>query len=170
MIREIIYGDITDPGINSGDIIIGMNTKLSEASAIGRPFVHSVSVMSEIEHGSVLTFNFDEERMLHMLICHQIGYGGWANADKYVRYCLDYLWQRHGDRCYAIVQIGNGPIGRRDGADVPAIRTAMANSFLEMDLVILPKRAEARTAVGVSPLIPCRVWDIGRGERRIQLQ
>lgn len=170
MIKNILLGDITDSDTHPGDIIIGMNTKLSESSAIGRPFVHSVSVLKQVKLGSVLTFRFDRVRLLHMLICHRIGLGGWENADKYVRYCLDYLWQRHGDRTYSIVEIGNGPVGQRDGADVSTIRTAMANSFLEVDLVILPPEAqEARVAAGVLPMVPFRVWDMGGGERKIHV-
>jgi len=170
MIRNIVYGDITDRNTNTGDIIIGMNTKLSEPSAIGRPFTRSISVINQIDRGSVLTFDFDNGRLLHMLICHKIGRGGWAQADRYVRYCLDYLWQRHGGRLYSIVQIGKGPVGQRDGADVPAIRTAMANSFLDMDLVILPDTVEAHDAVEGPPLTPFRVWDMERGEREIRMQ
>lgn len=168
MIEEIVHGNITNKEVASGDIIIAMNTKLSEASAIGRPFVRNRNILREIKLGSVLTFNFDDERLLHMLICHRIGRGGWANAEKYVRFCLDYLWQQHNDKKYSIVQIGKGHIGRRDGANVPAIRTAMADSFLRMDLVILPEMLEAQAAVGVTSMVPFRVWDMERGEREIR--
>ena len=170
MIRDIIHGDITNPQVHSGDIIIGMNNTLSEPSAIGRPFLNNVTVLKEIDLGSVLSFRFEQGRQLHMLICHHVGVGGWAAADKYVRYCLDYLWQQHPDRHYGIVQIGSGPVGKRDGANVPEIRTAMAASFLGVDLVILPNDHEARTALGAPALVPFRVWDMGRGEREIPMQ
>lgn len=170
MIRNIISGDITDPNTHPGDRIIGMNTKLNEASAIGRPFVHTIAVVKQINLGSVLTFEFGAGRLLHMLICHRIGRGGWSDADKYVRYCLDYLWQQqHGERLYSIVQIGKGPVGQRDGADVSAIRTAMATSWLEMDLVIREDSQEAHVAVAALPMVPFRVWDMHRGEREIRV-
>lgn len=171
MIKEILYGDITDEKKHSGDIIIAMNTELKEASAIGRTFTCTTSIKEQVNLGSVLTFQFDSERLLHMLICHRIGLGGWMDADKYVRYCLDYLWQQHRDRAYSIVQIGKGLVGQRDGADVPAIRTAMTNSFLEMDLVILPPEAEEiQVAVKVAPMVPFRVWDMERGEQEFVLR
>ena len=169
MIREIIFGDITDPALHQGDIIIGMNTTLGEASVIGRPFAKDIGVLNQIDRGSVLTFEFDAERKLHMLVCHRLGRGGWADAEKYVRYSLDYLWQKYGERQFGIVQIGHGPVGQRDGAIVPDIRTAMANSFLEMDLFILPEEQEARVAVAQRPLKPLFVWDMGRGEREIRV-
>lgn len=169
MIREIYYGDITDRMTNPGDIIIGMNTKLLEASALGWRFVHDVVALGEIQLGSVLTFNFDEKRLLHMLVCHHLGPEGWKDADRYVRFCLDYLWQQHNDRKYGIVQIGAGPVGRRDGANVSLIRTAMADSFLEVDLILLPKSIEARTAVDLPRSSPLRVWDMGKGERQIKV-
>jgi hypothetical protein len=168
MLRDFTIGDITDPA-NQSDIIIGMNPKLSEASAIGRPFVKNTSVISQMKLGSVLTFRFDKKRLLHMLICHHIGRGGWKDADKYVRYSLDYLWQQHGGRSYSIVQIGKGPIGQRDGADISAIRTAMTTSFLEMDLYILPDYLEKRVGVSEIPIIPFRVWDMKKGEREIRV-
>jgi len=168
MIRNIISGDITDPNTHPGDIIIGMNTKLGEASAIGRPFTRTVTVVKQIDMGSVLSFEFSPGRLLHMLICHRIGRSGWVDADKYVRYCLDYLWQQHGERLYSIVQIGKGPVGQRDGADVSAIRTAMATSWLEMDLVIRPDSQEAHVATAAPPMVPFRIWDMHRGEREIR--
>lgn len=169
MIKDIRFGDITDSHTNPGDIIIAMNTELSEVSALGRRFVKSIAILDELELGSVLTFNFDSERQLHMLICHRLELGGWVGSEKYVRYCLDYLWQQHRDRQYAIVQIGNGPIGKRDGANVSEIRTAMANSFLELDLVIMPQSLEAQVAVDHPSLgAPFRIWNMGKGEREIQ--
>ncbi len=169
MIAEIIYGDIVDLKLNSNDIIIAMNTKLAEASALGRPFVYNVKTLDELELGSVLTFKFDETRLLHMLICHQFRSGGWVDSEKYVRYCLDYLWQQHRDRQYAIVQIGNGYVGRRDGADAPVIRTAMADSFLNVNLFIQPEVEEARTAAKAPLGAPFLIWDMERGEREIQV-
>jgi hypothetical protein len=169
MIRNIVTGDITDPMINPGDIIIGMNSKLTQASAIGRPFVRNVEVIKQIDLGSVLTFNFEPGRLLHMLICHKIGKGGWASADKFVRFCLDYLWKEHGRRQYGVVQIGTGSIGKRDGADSAAIRTAMTTSFLEMDLFIRPEEEEAATRVTQTPLVPFRTWSMDKGEREIRV-
>lgn len=169
MIKEIITGDATDPNLNPGDIIIGMNSKLAQASAIGRPFVSNVNLVKQIDLGSVVTFDFGKGRQLHMLICHKIGKGGWVSADRFVRFCLDYLWKEHRDRKYGIVQIGTGPVGRRDGADPAIIRTAMANSFLEMNLFIAPERKEAVASVTRPPLVPFRTWSMEKGEREIHV-
>ena len=170
MLNNIRFGDITDPHTNPGDIIIAMNTELSEVSALGRPFIKNIAALDELELGSVLTFSFDHQRHLHMLICHRLGLGGWVDSEKYVRYCLDYLWQQHRGRQYAAVQIGNGQIGQRDGANVSEIRTAMATSFLELDLVIMPQALEAQVAVDHPSLgAPFRIWNMGKGEREIQV-
>lgn len=169
MIKEIITGDVTDSKLNPGDIIIGMNSKLAQASAIGRPFINNINVVKQIDLGSVLTFEFEKGRHLHMLICHTIGKGGWKHADKFIRFCMDYLWKEHGNRKYGIVQIGMGPIGKRDGADPSVIRTAMTNSFLEVNLFIQPERREAVASVARPPLIPFRAWSMEKGEREIRV-
>ncbi|MDO8482338.1 MAG: hypothetical protein Q7S86_00785 [bacterium] len=149
MIAKIEIGDITDPQ-NKRDIIIGMNTEMGEVSAIGRPFAKKVVPTALIEFGSVLTFQFDEKRLLHMIICHHLGHGGWRRADQYIRFGLDYLWQSPevGNRPYSIVQIGSGPIGQRDKADQPAILNAMSNSFLPVVLYVRSENSSgAKTLV-----------------------
>lgn len=137
MITAHEIGDITG-NTNRRDIIIAMNTELGEASAIGRPFVKKIIPLGLLDLGSVLTFQFDEQRLLHMLICHHLGKGGWRRADQFVRYGMDYLWQRpeSGHRFYSIVQVGNGPVGQRDEADYPAIINAISDSFLPVILYI----------------------------------
>jgi hypothetical protein len=138
MIERIVVGDITDP-TNKRNIIIGMNATLEEASYIGLPHVQQLqkSLMHPLALGSVLSFRFDRVRKLHMLICHNIGIGGWASADKYVRFGLDYLNHTEGEtEKFSVVQIGTGPIGIRDGADSVAIRTSMATSFLRVTLFV----------------------------------
>ena len=151
MIRDIKLGDITSPA-NPADIIIGMNSTLSDVTGIGLRFVREIKVLYPIVLGSVLSFAFTPERNVHMIICHTIGEGGWVHADRYVRYGLDFLWQAEAaqytgeggmdhlltgnSRRYSIVQIGTGRVGRRDGADHAAIRTAMAESFLPVDLYV----------------------------------
>jgi hypothetical protein len=170
MIKDIIDGDATNRADNPGDIIIGMNSTLAEPSAIGRPFTYTVEVLKEIKLGSVLTFKFDEERLLHMLICHKIGEGGWEGAHEHVRFGMDYLRYLHGDRKYGIVEIGNGPIGRRDGANVPIIRAAMTDSYLDVNLIRLPRQLEVQVAVAKPSLgYPFRIWDMKKGEREIRV-
>lgn len=167
MITDIITADVTDPRANPGDLIIGMNTKLAQASAIGRPFVSPLQKGRELPLGSVLSFDFDDERRLHMLICHHIGKGGWARSDQHIRFCLDYLWQQHGERTYSIVKIGTGPVGMRDGANSSAILSAIADSFLPTKLFLLPPERFAQLAVATVPMKPFRLWDMVGGERPI---
>ena len=139
MITAIKVGDITSPA-NPKHIIIGMNSQLNDVTGIGRPFVNKIRTAHPIKLGSVLSFEFDDTRDLHMLICHHLGADGWADSDRHVRYGMDYLWQteKHTE-AFSIVAIGTGRIGIRDGADAVAIQAAMANSYLPADLFIYPE-------------------------------
>ncbi len=137
MITDILDGDITSPK-NRRDIIIGMNPGFEELSALGHRFLGNVVPLDLMKLGSVLTFDFDGERRLHMLICHLLGHGGWEDADKFVRSAMDHLWQSDGARQYSIVKIGGGAVGKRYGADQGAIITAMATSHLPVVLYTRP--------------------------------
>ncbi|MDP1689676.1 MAG: hypothetical protein Q8L52_00485 [bacterium] len=171
MIVDIHHGDITDLR-NKRDIIIGMNVKLAEASAIGRRVLVDKIITRDMQLGDVITFKFDAERDLHMIICHRLGVGGWAcHADAYIRFGLDFLWQHSkGNNEFSIVKIGCGLVGRRDGADSTAIHTAMTNSFARLHLFVWdkPKRTETNV-VNLPPLQPLRTWSSGRGEREIRI-
>jgi hypothetical protein len=171
VIQEIHYGDITNPD-NRRDIIIGMNTALAEASVIGRRVLLGKTLTRPLSLGDVVTFEFDHERQLHMLICHELGKPGWRHADRYVRFGLDYLWQcDNASVDYSIVEIGTGPVGRRDRADAAAILTAMTNSFLPLHLFIHPEQREAHMAevVGFPPLRSLRIWRVDEGEEDIRV-
>lgn len=169
MILNILHGDITNPE-NKADIIIGMNTMCAEASAIGRTVLVGKILASELELGDVVTFRLNEHRDLHMLICHELNSGGWGGADQFVRFGLDYLWQRYRNkRAFSIVRIGMGPVGIRDCADAAAIHQAMATSYLPLCLYIWNgERVEARVAQ--FPILkPSRTWSRSRGEREIRV-
>ncbi len=171
MIVDIHHRDITDPW-NKRDIVIGMNTQLAEASAIGRRVLIGKSLSRDLELGNVITFKFDEHRELHMVVCHSLGAGGWDGAHQHVRCGLDYLWQRSrgGSREYSIVRIGTGPVGRRDGADFVAIHTAMADSFLPLHLFICDEEKQANAnVVNLPPLQPRCVWRYSEGERELRV-
>ncbi len=169
MIADIHHGDITAPS-NKLDIIIGMNTRLAEASAIGRRVLINKSLTRELGLGDVITFKFDENRNLHMLICHYLVVGGWLNADRFVRFGLDYLWQRSPAAThFSIVRIGTGKVGIRDGADASAVHTAMADSWAPLHLYIWDgEHIEARVAQ-IRPLKLLRTWSIAEGEREIRV-
>ncbi|TXH01058.1 MAG: hypothetical protein E6R05_06155 [Candidatus Moraniibacteriota bacterium] len=167
MINDIVVGDITRP-TNPADVIIGMNSTLSDVLGIGRPFVKKVAAIHPIVRGSVLSFKFTPERHLHMIICHDIGEGGWVGADQQVRFGMDYLWHTDGSRRYSIVQIGTGRVGKRDGADPTAIRSAIAASFLPVNLYVYdPGAREAVEAAVQAPLRAFRAWHPVLGEERI---
>jgi len=174
VILDIVTGDITTPE-NPSDIIIGMNSQLSDVTGIGLPFVKDVIPMRQIQLGSVITFEFDIHRRLHMLICHHLGKGGWAYADRHVRYGLDHLEyldreQQAGgsDRTYSIVKIGTGRVGVRDGADAPALHRAMADSFLPLTLFLYNRETvEAVTRESRAPLVPISTWSPDHGRQRI---
>jgi hypothetical protein len=138
LIKDIKVGDITDPR-NRRHIIIGMNSTLDDVIGIGVPYANKLraSLVNPLTLGHVLSFRYDEGRRLHMIICHNIGFGGWKNADQHVRFGMDYLNQTEGETGeFSIVQIGTGKIGKRDGADHVAIRTAIATSFLPVTLFV----------------------------------
>lgn len=167
MLNNIVHGDITDPR-NRADIIIGMNTALTDVRGIGLPFVKDAFPTRLIQKGSVLTFQYDEHRRLHMLVCHDLGEGGWVNAERHVRFGLDYLnhlqeEESEEERIYSIVHIGTGRVGQRDGADPAAIKRAIADSHLMVDLFIYNPPQKAQVDV-VVPLRPLRVWSPNFGE------
>ena len=168
MIKNIMVGNILDRK-NHADIIIGMNAEFEDVTGIGLPFIERVVKTQEIPLGAVVTFDYDDERQLHMLICHHLMMGGWERADQYVRYGMDFLWDVNPNRDYSIVNIGTGRVGLRDGADHMAIRTAMATSFLPVDLYVLnePLR-EAAVMANVIPLKPVRVWSLEHGQHDIR--
>lgn len=169
MIRDIYYGDITNPD-NVADIIIAMNTRCAEASAIGRTVLVGKVLSRELELGDVVTFKFDKRRDLHLLICHELGQGGWEGAEQFVRFGLDYLWRQYRTkRQFSIVRIGTGLVGTRDGADATAIHTAIADSYLPICLYIWDgEKVEDRVAQ-FPPLKPSRTWNFSKGEREIRL-
>ena len=167
MITRITEGDILKPQ-NRADIIIGMNAELQEVTGIGLPFAWQIRREAPIPLGTVFSFELDENRQLHLLVCHHIGEGGWVNADKYVRFGLDYLWQSEPhSKQFSAVQIGTGRSGMRDGADFPSIHTAMATSHLPLELFIykpLERVAVESRATPPRTLTAFRSWNIREGE------
>jgi hypothetical protein len=167
MITKITEGDILSPK-NHADVIIGMNAELAEVNGIGLPFTWQIRRENPIPLGTVFSFELDDERQLHLLVCHHIGEGGWVHADKYVRFGLDYLWQSEPQtKKFSSVQIGTGRIGERDGADFPAIHTAMATSHLPLELFIFKPLEPVAVEANVTPLrtlTAFRSWNIHEGE------
>ncbi len=169
-IINVVNGDITSTAYHQ-HIIIGMNTGFKDVRGIGARVLEKVELLQKLRLGSVVTFPWDESgRELHMLICHQLGAGGWASADRYVRYGLDYLAHKEeqSERGYGIVRIGTGRVGLRDGADFVSIHTAMATSFLPMTLFSYDKSYdEEPVSAEVRPLRPASVWHVDEGFTRI---
>lgn len=151
-----------------------MNTTLEDVTGIGVPFVKKINPTHPIKLGSVSNFQFDRDRMLHMLICHNIGSGGWADADKWVRLGLDHLWQAQktedhalfGSR-FSIIQIGTGYIGRRDGANPREIMTAMATSYLDLTLFVRDKEFPIPVKKERAPLYAMSTWHPMYGEEQL---
>ncbi len=167
MIEDILVGDITGSD-NPRDIIIGMNTELQEVHGIGKPFVREIEAVYPLQLGSVLSFEFDDRRHLHMIVCHCLGRNGWSQSDRYVRFGMDYLWRRDGEtRQFSIVKIGTGRIGKRDGADHAAIHTAMATSYLPVHLFLYEAGEAVAADIGLrmpTTLRAYRRWDMTHGE------
>ncbi len=169
MIEKILPGDITHPS-NKRDIIIGMNAQLQDVTGIGRKFVRDLIPPKALELGSVISFDFDHRRRLHMIICHHLGKNGWVEADKHVRFGMDFLNHMNDlKRKYSIVQIGTGRIGQRDGANVADIFTAMATSYLPVQLFIHRpiEQVAVVNAIDVPSLRPLRAWHPISGELQL---
>ena len=150
-----------------------MNASLKDVTGIGRPYVENIVAAYPIELGSVISFSFanNDPRKVHMIICHDLGEGGWNSAEKYVRFGLDYLWHTEpAAKKFSIVNIGTGRVGKRDKADHATIRSAIANSFLPVRLYIWDQLQEMEMADQIPvALMPYRRWDMRHGEKRIQL-
>ncbi|HEY0010913.1 MAG TPA: hypothetical protein VGB97_03330 [Candidatus Paceibacterota bacterium] len=144
-----------------------MNTDFKDVRGIATRFVANIMPDMAPELGSVISFDFDGKRKLHLIICHEIGEGGWKNADKYVRFGMDYLDHLTDDRQHSIVQIGTGRVGRRDGADAPAIITAMAQSFLPVTLYIYDGVPMEAVLENRMPLRTLFAWSPTSGMARI---
>jgi hypothetical protein len=86
---------------------------------------------------------------------------------------LDYLNQMEDEErraSHSIVNIGTGRVGTRDGADPIAIKRAMADSHLIVDLFVFkPETAMADVRVMRAPLRPVRAWSPGFGGETIPL-
>jgi hypothetical protein len=73
-----------------------------------------------------------------MLICHRdCSKGAGIKRINLSRFGMDYLdHNKEPDQKFSVVQIGTGPIGLRDGADLSAIMTAISTSFLPVTLCL----------------------------------
>lgn len=167
MILDIVEGDILKK-TNKADVIIGMNSELGEVYGIGLPFTWQIQHNKPLKLGTVFSFELDKTRNLHMIICHHLYKGGWLDADKYIRFGMDFLWQSDAaTREFSVVKIGTGRVGKRDGADVPKIINAISSSQLPMKLFIHrpPERVavEAHQSVVRPPLVAFRSWSREEG-------
>jgi len=59
-------------------------------------------------------------RVFHALVCHTLEPDGFRSTPRIIIQCLDAL-AVPADQVIACVKIGDGPLGRVCGADVPAI-------------------------------------------------
>lgn len=138
MIITTLTGNITILNQDEpSDIIIGMNTELGQLDSLLLPKQWHANLKAPFALGSVLSFQLDRKRQLHMLICHHLGKDGWRDADKYVRIGMDHLWLQYKEhRDFSVVKIGAGRVGAAGGANVNEIHEAMAASFLPVTLVM----------------------------------
>jgi len=74
-------------------------------------------------------------KVIHAMVCFALGRGGWRNTPEFVTKCLDSL-EVPADEEIAMVLMGGGPIGQRDGADVDAILAGVERS--KMKVVVYP--------------------------------
>ncbi|MBP6869061.1 MAG: hypothetical protein KBC16_03055 [Candidatus Pacebacteria bacterium] len=164
MIKDIVVGDITAKS-NKSDVIIGMNSELRDVTGIGLRFLRNAVPSKLLKLGTVISYDFDESRKIHMIICHHLRQGGWVGAEEHVRFGLDFLNHVSEGQDHSIVQIGTGRVGKRDGANPALIRTAIADSHLPVSLFVYePREAlEMVERVDVPPMSPFRAWSVGEG-------
>lgn len=164
LINDIVVGDITAKS-NKSDVIIGMNSELRDVTGIGLRFVKNAVPTKLLKLGTVISYDFDEFRKIHMIICHHLRPGGWAGAEEHVRFGLDFLNHVSDGQSHSIVQIGTGRVGKRDGANPALIRTAMADSHLPVKLFVYePREAlEMVERVDIPPMKPFRAWSVAEG-------
>lgn len=146
-----------------------MNTTLEDLTLLGSEYAGSLSkkLTHPIELGSVLSFDMNGGgRMLHMLICHHIGYQGWREAPRFIKFCLNKIEQDKrlygttGKMGFSIVHIGNGPIGTRDGSDPEENLRAIKESRLPVTLYRRPRVSLEREKLFQFPpldIVPKRV-------------
>jgi len=165
-IAGVCDGDITAPD-NERDIIVGISTQIPE-SIFGRR-VSGRENFRERQLGDVITFKFDEKRLLHAIVCRSSGVGGWAAADEHIRVAIDCLRQR-GRTALSTVYIGRSKSGTREGADVVAIYQAMKESlprlyiFWESEELVFVEEGE-----NLPILKPFLLWNAGTGERNVHV-
>ncbi len=121
MIVERVCGDIFASAHKH--IAFAVNTRGDNNS--GFAGVVSGRYWPEIEHTGRVRLGATAshvagKRTYHALVCHRLGQGGWKETPKVVTECLDALDVPEGETI-AVVLMGSGPIGLRDGADVAAI-------------------------------------------------
>lgn len=178
MTYNIKRGDILASG-NTSDVIIAMSSSLTGKMCLELPYQVDYSKLHQpIALGDVLSLSFPSEgekseesaRQVHMLICHTLVEPGWAEADRYVRMGLDFLWRtQRPDQTFSIVEIGTGKEGGLlYGADTQAILKAMGDSYLEMDLYAYDEVMDRLEMLvlrrsQIPPLKPSQVWSVRYG-------
>jgi hypothetical protein len=119
---NILSGELLD-GPDPMHIAFAVNVDLAVgyglASQVSTLFWHDLSSMGRKELGTVLVHNHSG-RVFHALVCHIARFGGWAQTPHWLKVCLDNL-DAPSDAAIHIAKIGDGPVGREQGADVNAL-------------------------------------------------
>jgi hypothetical protein len=174
MIKEKRKGDVMKRHDNPHDVGIAMNPKGEELREIGRRYWNRGPDDTEIPLGSVLSFIIDDEseceRRLHMFVCHRMGVGGWEYAHAHLLMGMQQLWDQNrmaGEpgRIVAMVRMGAGDIGKRDGADPELLERYMDVSELP---VIIYTRGDSLIPLSVGlhrfgPLQARSLWTPDHG-------
>lgn len=120
-----------------GDILASKETKIAFATnvegyndagfagAVARRHWPELLNCGQRKPGTIQEMQVDD-RTFFAFVCHSLSPDGWANTPKIVQKTLDTLCP-NGEEI-ACVMMGNGPVGKLMGADVPAILEAMAQS------------------------------------------
>ena len=167
MIIDIVEGDIMAQ--HDKHIIFGINQELEEPNQSIKRYIDDIRKKfgKRLALGSYIEFRLNRiyEQKLYLVVCHNIGTGGWLNADKHVRFAFDSIYYNTVGE-YATVRIGNGFVGKRDGADDSSILTSIQTSFLPVRLYHTKERAHYNQQF---ELIPMQIWTPKSGHEQLMV-
>jgi hypothetical protein len=107
-------------------IAFAVNTEMATggglAGQVRRRFWHDLEDIDQQPLGTILSHSADDDsrRIFHALVCHTNLVGGWWDSPRWLAECLDKLYAPP-DSVIHIAKIGDGLVGREQGADVPAL-------------------------------------------------
>jgi len=160
MIYTTVSGDIAASS-NGDDIIVPCSTDLTELRLFGRMIdVQDTPILVRLR-GSILTFSFDDRRLLHLIICYSQGDTS-ESAYYFLRFGLDCLSQNSRSACRKH-SIGGRHLGALGLAYASSLYRAVSDSFLHVQLFASSTSAEELVMPSGPPLRFMYGWSVNKG-------